>query len=171
MPHLSLRRCRTAAILALSLLGYGCTPPNLTQSLGDSANELNRATRFGRMDVALELVGAKARDDFAKRHADWGRGTRIVDVELAGMTMVEKEAADVFLTVQWQPIDQSEVRTTFLAQRWTHTDGSWLLAEEERRSGDGGLFGEAIPSPPSTAPRAPAQFPTLTIPADDSLGR
>ena len=50
--------------------------------LSESANELNTATRFGRMDIALEHVGPKEREEWGKKHAGWGRNVRIVDLEL-----------------------------------------------------------------------------------------
>jgi hypothetical protein len=153
--------------LVTSLAAAGCfAPPNLTDKLADAAINMNQATRFGRMDVALEHIGAKSRDEFAKHHVDWGRGTRIVDVELAGMNMVEKDQADVFLTVSWQRADEGDLRVTYLSQRWKNEKGSWLLQDERRKSGDIGLFGEPMPIREAPADAGHAQFPTRVIRGD-----
>src|SRR5262249_23532535 len=92
----------------------GCTPPNLTERLTDASYNLNQATRFGRMDVALENVTAKARDEFAKQHASWGRGLRVDDVEMTGLSMTAINEADVFVSVSWQRADESTLRVTHL---------------------------------------------------------
>jgi hypothetical protein len=153
------------AALALALGLAGCfSPPNLTEKLADAAIDMNQATRFGRMDVALEHIGATARDDFARHHQDWGRGTRIVDVELAGMNVVEKDEANVFLTVSWQRADEGDLRVTYVTQRWKNAKGSWLMQDERRKGGDIGLFGEPMPIPPPSDGHA--QFPTRVIRGD-----
>ena len=136
------------------------TPTTPTQRLADSAYAMNNATRFGRMDVALEHVGATARDEFARKHAAWGRGLRIVDVEVQGMSMLPESEADVFLSVSWQRADEAQVRVTHVSQRW-RDDRGWRLTKEERKMGDFGLLGEetVVLEPP---PRQ-AQFPTRVI--------
>jgi hypothetical protein len=142
----------------------GCTPPSLTDRLADAAINMNQATRFGRMDIALEHVGPKARDEFAKHHVEWGRATRIVDVELVGMSMAEKDQAEVYLTVSWQPTNAGDLRVTHITQRWKNDKGTWLMAHEERKAGDVGLLGERVVQEAAAAPqRRPAQFPTHVI--------
>jgi hypothetical protein len=134
---------RALALAALALLAAACMSPTTpTQRLADSAMEMNTATRFGRMDVALEHVAAEARPEFFKKHAAWGRAVRIVDVELAGMSLVGKDEADVFLSVSWQRASEAELRLTHVAQRW-RDDRGWRVMSEERKAGDYGLLGEA----------------------------
>jgi hypothetical protein len=128
----------------------------------EAAHELTTAARFGRMDVALERVSRNAREEFMKHHAAWGNAVRVVDSEIQGMTLRDKEHADVFVTVGWQRIQETEMRVTYLAQHWRDHRGSWLLEREERTAGDVGLLGEAI-----TVVRPPAgdnlQFDSITI--------
>jgi hypothetical protein len=129
-----------AALLLAGCLG-NFTP---VQRVQEAAHDLTTAARFGRMDIALERVSRNAREDFVKRHAAWGNAVRVVDSEVHGMALRDKEHADVFVTVGWQRIQESEMRVTYLAQHWRDHRGSWLLEGEERTAGDVGLLGEPI---------------------------
>jgi hypothetical protein len=132
------------ALLALGIAApLGCVPPvSPGQLLADSAYDMNTATRFGRMDVALEHVGPAAQEDFTKRHEGWGRDKRIVDVELTGLRMRASDEADVTVSVMWQRPDEAHVRFTQLAQRWQDGRGGWRMTSEELSGGDVGLLGE-----------------------------
>lgn len=156
---MSMRGARILITAAFVLAGC-MSPTTPTQRLVETANEMNTATRFGRMDIALEHVGAIARDEFTRQHASWGRGVRIVDLEVHGMSMREQSEADVFLSVSWQRADEAQVRVTHLSQTW-RDDRGWRLTKEERKGGDFGLLGEAtvVIEPPRTQ----ARFPTHTI--------
>ncbi|WP_437966699.1 hypothetical protein WMF04_45190 [Sorangium sp. So ce260] len=134
-------------LLALSLVplaGCGIAPSN-SQRLTEAALEMNTAARFGRMDVALERVGSRAREDFMSRHADWGTRLRVVDVEFGGFEMTQRDEAEVYLDVLWLRNDEATVRSTRVAQRWRDERGHWELVDEERRDGDTGLLGEPPP--------------------------
>jgi len=144
------------ACLAACIGGYSAT-----EKVQEAAQNLNMATRLGRMDIALEGVAAEAREDFAKRHAQWGSGIRIVDYEFQGLILRDKENADVFVTIAWHRVDESVMRTTAVVQRWRDFKGTWQLVEEERSGGDVGLLGEnAVVVRP---PRRDVQYETVTI--------
>ncbi|WP_438016406.1 hypothetical protein WMF18_37175 [Sorangium sp. So ce315] len=135
-------------LLALSLLALascGIAPSN-AQRLTDAAIEMNTAARFGRMDIALESVGASARQDFMNRHAGWGTRLRVVDVEFGGFEMVQRDEAEVYVDVLWLRNDEATVRTTRIVQRWRDARGHWELMSEERKDGDDGLLGEPPPA-------------------------
>src|SRR5262245_5997018 len=107
--------------LFLVLLGLAAcySPVAPLQRLPESALEMNSATRWGRMDVAIDHVGAEARETFGKQHARWGRSIRIVDLEFNGMSLKGKGSeAEVNVTVTWQRLDDADVRMTSIAQRW-----------------------------------------------------
>jgi hypothetical protein len=133
---------------AASLLGLvGCiVPPSSSQRLTEAALDMNTATRFGRMDVALERVGAQARPEFVTRHAAWGTRLKVVDVEFGGFDMKKGDEAEVYLEVLWLLPDDTTVRSTRLAQRWVDQRGHWELVGEERKEGDSGLLGEPPPA-------------------------
>jgi hypothetical protein len=136
---------RALALVSLIHLVSCVVPPNSSQRLTEAAMELNTATRFGRMDVALERVGAKAREDFLRRHAEWGTRLRVVDVEFGGFDLVKRDEADVFLDVLWLRSDEATVRATRIAQRWRDDRGRWELVREERKDGATGLLGDTPP--------------------------
>lgn len=138
---------RKLALVALFTGLAGClSPPSATQRLSDAAVEMNAATRFGRMDLALEHVGTDARADFARRHAAWGGRVRVVDLDFGGFDLVKRDEAEVILNVMWLRQDEANVRVTRVAQRWRDDRGGWRLVSEQRKDGDLGLLGEALPS-------------------------
>jgi hypothetical protein len=131
------------------------------QRMQDAANDLTTATRFGRIDMALQRVSHASRDEFIRKHAGWGSAVRIADCDLSSLRLVDKEHAQVTLTVSWHRIDESELRGTQIAQKWQDHRGRWLLESEERIAGDIGLLGE-----PTTVVRAAQtrrQFESITI--------
>lgn len=148
------------ALLVASLTG--CLGGySATERVQEAAQNLNMATRLGRMDIALEGVNAEAREAFAKRRAAWGNRLQIVDYEFQGLVMRDKENADVFLAISWHRLDESEMRLTSLVQRWKDYRGSWMLAGEERSGGDEGLLGEIqVEARPA---RKDVQFESITI--------
>jgi hypothetical protein len=131
------------------------------QRMQDAANDLTTATRFGRMDMALERVNRASRDEFIRKHASWGSAIRIADCDLSSLRLLDKERAAVTLTVSWQRIDESELRGTQIAQKWKDHQGRWLLESEERLAGDFGLLGE----PTTVVHAAPTrtQFESIII--------
>ena len=145
------------AATALALLGLaGCiAPTGGTQKLADTAYDMNNATRFGRMDVALEHVAMKSREQFQKEHAGWMRNARIVDIEFNGIQVKKDGDGEVSVTLTWQRADESTTRTTSLIQRWTETRNVWTMASEEAR-GDDGLLGEKEKAKDATS-AAPAK--------------
>jgi hypothetical protein len=171
-------RCPPPLVLCASLAVAGCVmPPSSMQRLSDSAYDLNTAVRFGRMDVASDYVREVAREEFAKKHARWGKSLRVVDLEMNGMSLRKDGDADVLVTVSWQRVDETSMRTTDLTQRWTSTRGSWSMISEEERSGDKGLIsrvdtpeGEGAP-PPQTVHDEPASGPKPRPPAEATRPR
>jgi len=144
-----------ACSLLVGLVGLvGCSSlPSPTQRLNDAAYDMNVASRFGRMDVAIEHVSAQTRAEFARRHGEWGRSLRVVDLEFGGMNLKSRSDAEVIVTVTWQRIDESDVRVTSLIQQW-HDAGGWRLVSEEEK-GDGGLLAKKAP-PKGEAKAKPA---------------
>jgi len=154
-------RLRLPAAFALILFGCGgAFSP--AQRVQEAVQDLSVAIRFGRMDKAAQRVSPSERGPFAKRHAHWGNGIRILDCEVLGISMRDKERADVSLGVGWQRVDESDVRATQILQKWKSEEGTWLLHGEERAGGDVGLLGEQV-----TVIRPPSgqdvQFRTITI--------
>lgn len=98
--------------------------------------------RFGRMDIALDYVATKVKDDWSRRHAAWGDRLRVVDLELAGMKLNNRDEAEVRVRVAWQRIDEAELRTSLLVQTWRDERSGWHLGAEKCASGDETLLEE-----------------------------
>ena len=131
--------------LALLFAGFallassGCMPTMPTEKLMDAAYDHNTALRFGRMDVALEHVAAASREDWKRKHAEWGGRVRVLDLELSDIRMKARDKAEVRVRVEWQHVDEMELRSTELLQKWSHASG-WRMETEECTSGDRALL-------------------------------
>jgi hypothetical protein len=152
-------------LCSLILLGIaGCmTPPSPAERVTDAAMELNLAARFGQLDVAVARTASSARSDFMQRHAAWGQTLRVVDVEMASLTMPESDRAVVLVDYAWIRNNEGTMRATRVEQTWKD-DAGWHLVREKRIAGDIGLLGEAVPDAPPPAPDK--QFATRTIHED-----
>jgi hypothetical protein len=151
-----------AFALTLSLSLAAClAPPPASERATDAARELNVATRFGRMDIARGRTLSGARDDFMKRRSAWGSEIRIVDVELAGLSMADSSHALIQVDYAWVRMSEGTLRSTRIAQHWESEHGEWQLAREHREAGARGLFGEPVKL--VAPPHRDAQFATKTI--------
>jgi hypothetical protein len=112
------------------------------------------------MDIALMGTAPGARESFLERRTSWGKELRIVDVELAGMSMKDEVNAVIQVDVAWVRADDDTLRATRIAQTW-RDDGGWHLVREQRMAGDLGLFGERVQMAPVDT--RDVQFPSKTI--------
>ena len=155
------------------LFGTGCgamAAQSPAAKAQEAARDANTAARFGRMDVALEHTAAGTKDQFMKRHAEWGNSVRVFEMELAGFNMPDSNQATVLVDYQWARVDEGTLHTTRVEQTWrgdTEARG-WKLTRERRIAGDVGLFGEVVKKRnDDDRPRGDVQFPTKTIRAVD----
>lgn len=156
-------RIRLAALLVAALASSCFPPPSANQQVMEAARELNVHSRFGRLELAATYASPAARAGFLERRATWGEGVRVMDVEIASLTVNdEQEQALVEVLVTWMRMDESSVRATRIAQVWREKDNDWLLVREKRVAGDVGLFGEATTSEAPAVVRD-VQFPTTVL--------
>ena len=152
-----------ATIWLTQLLGGCVTPPSPAERITDAAMALNVAARFNQLDVAAARADRKHRDDFMKRHAAWGQTLRIVDVEMASLSLPESDRAVVLVDYAWIRNNEGTIRATRVEQHWKD-DAGWHLVREKRLAGDTGLFGEALPE--AAPPHPDKHFATRTIHED-----
>ena len=154
---------KLCALVGLLTLGACMTPPSPAERVTDAAMELNLAARFGQLDVAVGRTAKDGRSDFMKRHAAWGQSLRIVDVEMASLSLPESDQAIVLVDYAWIRHTEGTMRATRVEQTWKD-DSGWHLVRERRVAGDVGLLGEPVPD---AAPAAPDKhFATRTIHED-----
>lgn len=148
--------------LLLGILALGCiAPPPPAERAADAVRELNLAARFGRTELASGLTSKAARKGFLERRAKWGKDLRVLDVELTGFDMPEKDRVHVEVEYAWTHMNEGRLRNTRVAQEWRDHGRGFELVAEHRASGDLGLFGESVP--PDPAPRRDAHFATKVI--------
>lgn len=160
----SLLACLSLGALALQPLAC-MAPPTPAERVTEAAMALNVAARFNQLDVAVARTAAANRPDFMKRHAAWGQSLRIVDVEMASLSLPESDKAVVLVDYAWIRNDEGTMRATRVEQRWKDNAG-WHLVSEKRISGDLGLLGEPVPEGAAPASHADKQFATRTIHED-----
>jgi hypothetical protein len=153
--------CSLLAIL--TTLGGCMTPPSPAERVTDAAMALNIAARFNQLDVAVSHASSKERPEFMKRHAAWGQSLRIVDVEMASLSLPESDRALVLVDYAWIRNTEGNMRATRVEQTWKD-DAGWHLVAEKRVAGDIGLLGEPLPDAPP--PQPDKQFATRTIHED-----
>jgi hypothetical protein len=158
------KRYLAAAALSATCVLAGCmTPPSPAERVTDAAMALNVAARFNQLDVAVARADKSDRGEFMKRHAAWGQTLRIVDVEMASLTLPESDRAVVLVDYAWIRNNEGTMRATRVEQHWKD-DAGWHLVREKRLAGDMGLFGEALPE--AAPPQPDKQFATRTIHED-----
>jgi hypothetical protein len=154
--------CSLVAVVSLGL-GACMTPPTPAERITDAAMALNVAARFNQLDVAVARAAAIDRPNFMKRHAAWGQTLRVVDVEMASLTLPESDRAVVLVDYAWVRNTEGTMRATRVEQHWKD-DAGWHLVSEKRLAGDLGLLGEPLPDAPP--PQPDKQFATRTIHED-----
>jgi hypothetical protein len=140
----------------------GCfAPASPTMRVNDAAHDLNIATRFGKMELAVSHVDASVRADFMARRSQWGREIRIIDVDLGSVDVRDETHAVVTIEVSWVPLRDDILRSTRVTQTWEDRGKGWKLTREVRASGDQGLFGEVLEV--QDAPHPDVHLPTRTL--------
>jgi hypothetical protein len=155
---------KLCSLVAILTTQAGCmTPPTPAERVTDAAMALNVAARFNQLDVAVSRASSKHRPEFMKHHAAWGQSLRIVDVEMASLSLPESDRAIVLVDYAWIRNTEGNMRATRVEQTWKD-DAGWHLVGEKRVAGDLGLLGEPLPEAPP--PQPDKQFATRTIHED-----
>jgi len=141
-------------------------PPQGAALMQQTAQQFNFDLRFGRTELAMEQVSPKYADDFVKRHRGWGSVVHVTDAETVGMRMKGVENCDISVQVGWYRVDEGELRTTLLKQKWHLYPSGWRLDSEERTDGDIGALGENVEVVTPDTPQRAAQFPTVRLGTD-----
>jgi hypothetical protein len=150
--------------LLVLCFGAGCfRPPGPTEEAGDAAREFNATSRYGELANVLGMTSTGVRKELVSRRAEWGKLVRVVDMELAGIALDDREHANVLVDFSWTRVDEGTLKTTRVLQVWNNETGTWLLTREKRVSGDMGLFGEALAKREQTAPHPDVHFETRVI--------
>lgn len=147
---------------ALALAACMNTPMG-PAAVQQTSQEFNMHTRFGRMEVAVQDVSDDYRPEFGRRHALWHSALHVTDAEVASLRMIGDEDADVTVRIGWYRVDQGDLLTTTVKQKWHRLTGKWRLDGEERLDGAIGILGERVEIITPDTPPVHAQFPTVRL--------
>jgi hypothetical protein len=173
-----------AAGLAAALALPGCFFQNASPvvRLGDQVQALNSDLRWGRLDLAIQMVAPAYRARFLDARRAWGEdGVQVADSDVLGIRVVEagaredpdpgeeaetadedRDAAISTVDIRWYSMRTLTVRRTTVQQRWERFGRDYLLAEEAITGGDAALLA-GVPVVPSDPPAA--------LPATDGADR
>jgi len=155
---------RRILALALALPLAAClNAPMGPAAVQQTSQDFNMQMRFGRMEVAIQDVSDAYRAEFGRRHALWHNALHVTDAEVAALQMSGDENADVVVRIGWYRVDQGDLLTTTVKQKWHRFPGAWRLDGEERLDGAIGILGEKVEIVTPDAPPVHAQFPTVRL--------
>lgn len=135
---------RLPLLIALTTsLFAGCIFNNLspTQGLSDQVYALNDESRWDRLDLAVQRVTPRYRQEFMGSRREWGRHIAIADTEVSALVLAEDmNSATSSVEISWYDQRSMELRSTVLRQRWIKTDSGFFLDEETVIAGDEALL-------------------------------
>ena len=130
-------------LLVLPLAGCFADTNSASDRLGDAVYGLVNAVRWGRADLATELVDPGFRARFIAAHAAWGDRITVADCDVETMEIARNERrASAIVAVSWYGPD-SELHLTRVAQEWKAVDRAYMLTRETVLSGDDSLLARA----------------------------
>jgi hypothetical protein len=149
--------------MACLLLG-GCLFQNASAAtkLRESLAEMNKATRWGQLGLAAQMVVPLYREQFIKNHAHWGKTVQLADSEIVHVQMAKgDEDAVAMIAYEWYQTESMTLHQSVVRQRWSRTGDGYALLSEVVVQGDGRLLAPSA----HDSPGKPAMM------ADPLLGR
>jgi hypothetical protein len=133
-------------VLCLCTLLAGCFLDNASsgKKLTDAVTEMNKATRWGQLNLASQMVEPVYRPQFMANHAHWGARVQVADSEVIQVEMAEGEDSAVAVIVyQWYETAAMTLHQSVVRQRWSRVGDGYALLSEAIVQGDSRLFAEA----------------------------
>lgn len=141
--------------IIIILLVNSCFLDNIspTRKLNEAIRDMNDASRWGRIDLAVQFVEPTYHSNFLKARHRWGRQFRIADVELVRLDIdSEQDQAIAFMAISWYRLDQMTLHHTVVRQVWNEYDGHYRMSGESVFEGDARL----MQGPPKAVTKAGA---------------
>jgi hypothetical protein len=133
-------------VLCLCTLLAGCFLDNASsgKQLTDAVTEMNKATRWGQLNLASQMVEPVYRRQFMANHAQWGERVQVADSEIVHVEMAEGEDSAVAVIVyQWYETAAMTLNQSVVRQRWSRAGDGYALLSEAVVQGDSRLFAVA----------------------------
>ncbi len=123
------------------------------------------------MELAVTRVTPELRETFLARRRAWGAMLRVADYEVTDFSMKGDTDAETVVKVAWYRMNESDLRTTVIRQRWHDFKGDWQLTAETRVDGDKGLIDDGPPIEDSQRVKSSKaksmHFPTIHLGTSD----
>lgn len=133
---------RSIAWCACVLLA-GCFLENASsgKKLSEAVTEMNKATRWGQVSLAAQMVVPVYRRQFIENHAHWGKRVQLADSEIVHIEMHQgAESAVAVITYDWYMIESMTLHQSVVRQRWSRAGDGFALISEVVVQGDGRLL-------------------------------
>ena len=143
----------TRLCLLLPLLLGGCILQNMSTEthLRDAVEGLNDSLRWNRMDLAVERVEPRFRNEFSQRHHLWGGRIVIADSEVKHVQVAEdRSAAFSIVAVRWYARSSLVLHQTVIRQHWKRAGQGFALSSERIVNGDDRLLNKPEPKTKKT---------------------
>lgn len=126
-----------AAVLLSTLPGCLLDNASPSKKLTDTVYEMNKATRWGSLGMAAQMVEPSYRNRFVETHRHWGQVVQVADTEVMQIQIDPgTEDAVAVIAYQWYQMDMMTLHETVVQQRWTNANGNYGLASEMVVKGD-----------------------------------
>jgi hypothetical protein len=139
-----------AACACLLLAGCFLENASSAKKLNDAVTEMNKATRWGQIGMAAQMVEPVYRQKFIANHSRWGELVQVADSEVVHVEIAPgDESAIAFVTYQWYEMEAMTLHESVVRQRWSRAGDGYALLSEVVIRGDGRLFAsdDAKPAP------------------------
>ena len=101
------------------------------KKIGDAVENLNRHTRWGRIQDAALLVQPDYRETFLTQHSRWGTDIQLADSEIMNIQIASDEKnASAFVSYSWYAMDDMTLYETTLRQLWERYNNNYVLSSE-----------------------------------------
>ena len=134
-----------AIVFCGCLLLLGCLDDvSPAKQLNEAVNEMNKATRWGQLGTAAQMVEPTYRAQFADKHRHWGSQVQVADAEIMHIELQPgEETAVAVIAYQWYEMSAMTLHQTVVRQRWSRVDGGYTLISEAIIQGDERIFKRA----------------------------
>jgi hypothetical protein len=138
---------RSTALLPLACaLLVGCFLENASsgKKLSDAVTEMNKATRWGQLSLAAQMVEPVYRPQFLANHAHWGQRVQVADSEVVHVELTtDEDNAVAMIVYQWYATEAMTLHQSVVRQRWAREGDGYALLSETIVQGDARLFAQA----------------------------
>lgn len=101
------------------------------KKIGDAVENLNKQTRWGRINDAALLVQPDYRETFLTQHSRWGTDIQLADSEIVNIQITnDAKNASAFVSYSWYAMDDMTLYETTLRQLWESRDNGYVLSSE-----------------------------------------